>query len=71
MSKIVLVNKDECTSCEECTENLPDFFRNDDEDMAESHNNGENVNNAEVPDEKIEALQEQIDQCPGECISWK
>lgn len=71
MSKNVYVDKDECTACEECTENLPDFFRNDDDDLAETHNNGENINNAEVPDDKIDTVQEQIDACPGECIHWR
>jgi ferredoxin len=71
MSKIVYVNKDECTSCEECVESLPDFFRMDDDDFAESHNGGSHINEAEVPDDKVDEVQEQIDACPGECILWK
>lgn len=71
MSKRVTVDKDDCTSCSLCADTLPQYFRMDDDDLAESHNNGTNVNNAEVPDADIEKVQEAIDDCPGECIHWK
>lgn len=71
MSKKVFVNKDECTSCALCTDGLPKYFKMDDDDLAETHNNGANVNDAEIPDNDIEKVQELIDDCPAECIHWK
>jgi len=71
MSKIVTVDKEECTSCSLCTDELSDYFRMDDDDMAETHNGGNNVNAAEVPDGDISKVQEVLDDCPAECISWK
>lgn len=71
MGKTVTVNKDDCTSCSLCADTLPDIFRLDDDDLAESHNDGNNVNNANVTDENISKVQESIDDCPGECILWK
>ncbi len=71
MAKVVYVNKDECTSCNACAENLPEYFRMDDDDLAESHNGGSNVNAASVKDGDVSKVQDEIDQCPGECIHWK
>ncbi|MDH4261588.1 MAG: ferredoxin [Spirochaetia bacterium] len=71
MSKNVFVNKDECTSCALCTDGLPQYFRMDDDDLAETHNDGENVGNAIVPDNDTAKVQEMIDDCPAECIHWK
>ena len=69
--KIVYVDKDDCTSCNLCADTLPQYFRMDDDDLAETHNEGINVNNAfaEVSDE--DKVQDTIDDCPGECIHWK
>ncbi len=69
--KIVYVDKMDCTSCNSCTSYLPQYFRMDENDTSESHNNGSNINNAYVPKEDWELVQEQIDNCPGECIHWK
>lgn len=71
MSKIVFVNKDECTSCALCTDGLPEYFRMDSDDLAETHNNGENINESQVPDNDVDKVQELIDDCPAECIHWK
>ena len=43
----------------------------DDDDIAETHNDGANVQNAEVEPEENELVQNEIDECPGECIHWK
>jgi ferredoxin len=43
----------------------------DENDTSESHNNGENINQARIPEEDWEAVQEEIDHCPGEAIHWK
>lgn len=62
MAKIPYVEKDECTSCVQCADNLPDVFRMDDDDLAEVHN----PEGASEDD-----IQEEIDACPAECIHWK
>lgn len=67
---IVTVNKDDCTSCNQCALNLPNYFRMDANDLSESHNNGENLNKAIVAEADKEAVQNEIDQCPAECIAW-
>lgn len=62
MEKDVYVDQDECTSCGQCADNLPEVFEMDDDDLAFV------VDKAEGEEE---AIQEEIDQCPGECIHWK
>jgi ferredoxin len=71
MSKIVYVEKDDCTACNQCIDNLPKYFRADDDGLAESHVNGETVNAAPVEDADESLVQAEIDACPGECIHWK
>ena len=60
--RIAYVDKDDCTSCHACTEEVPDVFKMDDDDLAE-------VYDPAGADE--EAIQEAIEECPGECIHWK
>lgn len=62
MAKTVYVNKDECTSCGLCADDLPDVFTMDDDDLAE-------VSNPKGASE--EEIQQVMDDCPGECILWK
>lgn len=69
--RIVTVNKEDCTSCRACTDGLPRYFQMDDEDLAESHVNGQRINAAPVPPEDQDAVQDEMDDCPGECIHWK
>jgi len=72
MSKIVYVNPDDCTSCALCTDDLPQYFKMDDDDLAHAHNKATNtMGEAPVPDEDVDKIQEMIDDCPGECIHWK
>ena len=71
MPRKVYVDKPDCTGCNLCVEELPQYFRLDKKGIAESHNNGENVQDAIVADEDIDAMQEIIDSSPGECIHWK
>ena len=71
MGRIVGVNKDDCTSCNQCADNLPKYFRMDDDDLAESHVSGSNVNKADIPEEDHALVQNEVDECPGECIHWK
>ncbi len=61
-NKIAFVDKAECTSCHLCTDELPEVFRMDDDDLAEVHNP------AGAGEDEI---QDSIDSCPGECIHWK
>ena len=62
MSKEAYVDQDECTSCSQCADNLPEVFAMSDDDLAYVHNTG----GAEEDN-----IQEEMDQCPGECIHWK
>ncbi|OGG96454.1 MAG: ferredoxin [Candidatus Lambdaproteobacteria bacterium RIFOXYD12_FULL_49_8] len=62
MAKELHIEQDECTSCVQCTDNLPQVFRMNDEDLAEVHNQDGATK---------EEIQEEIDSCPAECISWK
>ena len=71
MSKIVYVNKEDCTSCALCTDDLPQYFKMDDDDLAEAYNKENNDHEAIVPDADVDKIQEMIDDCPGECIHWK
>ncbi len=72
MSKeFVYVDKDDCTSCNLCADTMPQYFRMDDDDLAESHNAGESLNNATVIEKDQDKIEESIDDCPGECIHWK
>ncbi|OGG95262.1 MAG: ferredoxin [Candidatus Lambdaproteobacteria bacterium RIFOXYD2_FULL_50_16] len=61
-TRIVFVEKAECTSCQLCADELPDVFRMDEDDLAEVHH----IDGAEE-----EEIQDSIDSCPGECIHWK
>ncbi len=60
--KVPWVDKDECTSCELCTEIAPNTFVMEDDDKA-------GVSDAAGDDE--DTIQEAIDSCPAECIHWK
>lgn len=67
----VFVDKDNCTSCNQCADNLPKYFRMDSEDLAETHNNDKNINDAIVNENDRLKVQNEINECPGECIHWK
>ena len=71
LKKIVYVDKDNCTSCNLCADTVPKYFQMDDEDLSETHLNGEMINNAPVESEDEQTVQDTIDECPGECIHWK
>ena len=60
--KIAYVDKENCTSCNACVEEVPDVFQMDEDDLAE-------VYNAEGASE--DDIQDTIESCPGECILWK
>ena len=62
MAKIPYVDQDECTSCVQCVDNLPEVFQMDDDDLA---------NVIDPAGGTEEEIQEEIDSCPGECIHWK
>lgn len=50
---------------------MPKYFQMDADDISETHIDGSNINNAEIPDEEVKAVQKEMDECPGECIHWK
>lgn len=62
MAKVPYVDKDECTSCGVCVENVPTVFRFDDDMKAEAFDpNGASE----------EEIQEAMDLCPAACIHWR
>lgn len=71
MERIAFVRKEDCTSCNQCADSLPRYFRMDRLDTAETHVNGSFVNAAPVPEEDWKLVQNEMDECPGECIQWK
>ena len=59
---ILVVDPDLCTGCELCVDIAPDTFQMNDEDISEVVNpQGDNE----------DAIQEAIDSCPSEAISWE
>lgn len=62
MAKVV-IDQDECTGCESCVEICPEVFAFDEEAEVAYV-----IQEEGGPEEKI---QEAIDSCPGECISWE
>jgi len=63
MGKIVVIDSDECTGCEACVELCPEIFVYDDVTEVAT------VIMPEGGDE--ECIDETIDTCPVECISWE
>jgi ferredoxin len=62
MAKVPVVDQDECTGCETCVDICPGVFVLNDDMVAEvTDPNGASE----------EEIQEAIDSCPVECISWK
>ena len=71
LTKIVYVKKEDCTSCNQCSDNLSKYFQMDEDDLAESHINGNHINQAPIPESDLDLVQNEVDECPGECITWK
>jgi len=63
MARTPFVDKEECTSCGLCADNLPEVFRLDEDGLAECYNAGG------AGEEEIQELA--IDACPAECIHWR
>ncbi|ACV67456.1 ferredoxin [Desulfohalobium retbaense] len=62
MSKVV-IDHDECIGCESCVEICPEVFA-----MDEDEGKAYVIKEEGGPEDQI---QEAIDSCPSECISWE
>ncbi len=62
MARVPYIEEDECTGCGTCEEICPDVFKLNDDGVAEV------IDPFGAPKELI---QEAIDNCPVDCISWK
>jgi ferredoxin len=63
MAKQVVIDEDECVGCESCVDLCPDVFGFD-QDTEKA-----NVIKPKGGDDTC--IQEAIDTCPTECISWE
>jgi ferredoxin len=62
MARMPYVDQDVCISCRLCVETVPEVFRMNEDDLAEVYDP------SGASEEKI---QEAIDGCPVNCISWE
>jgi len=62
MAREIYIDRDECTSCEECVDRLPEVFAMDEDNISNV------LDHAAAAESEI---QEAIDNCTGECIHWK
>jgi ferredoxin len=62
MTRRPWVDKDNCTGCGLCVDNLPDVFWLDADGLAECHNPA-GASEVEIDEEAVEI-------CPAECIHW-
>jgi ferredoxin len=62
MARIPYVEQDECTGCGMCEEICPDVFHINDDGISEIQ---------EPHGATAELIQEAIDECPVNCISWE
>jgi len=62
MAKVPVVDKSICTSCGLCTEIATKTFRLDKDDFAETYN---------PTGDPEDVIQEAMESCPVEAISWK
>ncbi len=71
MSRIPVVDQEQCISCEVCTHICPEVFRMEGEE-GHDHAHGEHkscvYNPTGAPESKIE---EAMDNCPAACIYWQ
>jgi ferredoxin len=63
MAKVPVIDAAECTACENCVDICPEVFA-----MSDDGETAVVKDAAGAPESKI---QEAIDECPVECISWK
>ena len=62
MAKVPAIDLDSCTGCGTCAELAPNTFVLNDDELAEVTN---------PTGDPEDAIQEAIDNCPVECITWE
>lgn len=63
MAQRPIIDTSQCNDCESCLEICPEVFRrNEDTGFLEVQ---------DMPEYPIDAVQEAIVICPGQCISWE
>jgi len=71
----VTIDREECTSCEVCWEECPDFFEQSDEDswsqVVKEYRISDNPAAGEVPEDQEDCVQEAAESCPVEIIHIK
>ena len=71
MAFSVWIDQDLCTGDGLCTEICPSVFMMGDDGLARVHINGamrSGTDTVPVPEDKVEAVVEAAEECPGECI---
>lgn len=73
MSRIPVVDQDQCISCEVCTQICPEVFRMEgDHEQGHDHAHGEHKSFVYDPTGAAESkIEEAMDNCPAACIYWQ
>ena len=62
MAKQIVIDEEECVGCESCVELCPEVFEFD-----EDSEKAKVIN----PTAQDDCVQEAMDNCPSECITWE
>jgi len=63
MSRIPVINMDECNDCESCLDLCPSVFKRNEETG--------HIETVELPEYPEDEIREIINCCPSDCITWE